>query len=159
MLRAGEIAASGADATCTLTYEERFLRRRVLKTDAGEDFLVDLPRTTSLDAGQAFVLSDGRHVSVRAADEPLIEITSNDLLRLVWHIGNRHCPAQIEASRVLVQPDHVIRDLMEKLGANLRDVVEPFTPEGGAYGHGRTHGHDHSHEHGHDHGHSHSHAH
>ncbi|MEM6594511.1 MAG: urease accessory protein UreE, partial [Pseudomonadota bacterium] len=47
------------------------------------------------------------------------QITSDALLRLIWHIGNRHCPAQIEATRVLVQPDHVIRDLMEKLGATV----------------------------------------
>jgi len=37
----------------------------------------------------------------------------------------------------------VIRDMLEKLGATLRDVREPFTPEGGAYGHGRTHSHAH----------------
>ncbi|MEM6408212.1 MAG: urease accessory protein UreE [Pseudomonadota bacterium] len=157
MLTAHEIAAEGADESCTLSYEDRFLRRKVLHTDAGEAFLADLARTTSLDAGQAFVLSDGRRVAVRAADEPLMEITSDALLRLIWHIGNRHCPAQIEATRVLVQPDHVIRDLMEKLGATVRDVVEPFTPEGGAYGHGRTHGHDHSHQHSHGHDHSHAH--
>lgn len=150
MLTSHTIADHGHDAACTLTYEDRFLRRKVLKTDADEPFLVDLPRTISLEQGQAFVLEDGRHVAVLAAEEPLMEITSPDLLRLVWHIGNRHCPAQIEANRILVQPDHVIRDLMTKLGAQVRDVTAPFTPEGGAYGHGRTHGHDHSHAH-HDH--------
>lgn len=143
MIRAGDIVHDGTDAVCTLSYEDRFLRRKVLKTDAGEAFLVDLPRTTSLEAGQAFLLEDGRRVAVAAAKEPLLEITAENLLRLVWHIGNRHCPAQIEAGRVLVQPDHVIRDLMEKLGATVREVAEPFTPEGGAYGHGRTHSHAH----------------
>ncbi|MEM7471766.1 MAG: urease accessory protein UreE [Pseudomonadota bacterium] len=151
MLTAHKIVDHGHDESCTLTYEDRFLRRKVLKTDKGEAFLADLARTTSLDEGAAFLLSDGRHVAVKAAAEPLMEITSEALLPLVWHIGNRHCPAQIEPARVLVQPDHVIRDLMEKLGATVRDVVEPFTPEGGAYGHGRTHGHDHSHVHSHEH--------
>ena len=33
------------------------------------------------------------------------------------------------------------------------DVVEPFTPEGGAYGEGRTMGHSHGPGHGHDHDH------
>jgi urease accessory protein len=62
-------------------------------------------------------------------------------------VGNRHTPCQIEAARLLIQPDHVIRAMLEQLGATVEDVVEPFTPEGGAYGHGRTHGHDHTHTH------------
>ncbi len=147
MLVSQNVVTHAGDTTCTLSYEDRFLRRKVLRTDTGEPFLVDLPRTTSLEAGQAFALEDGRHVAVLPAEEPLMEITSPDLMRLVWHIGNRHCPAQIEPARVLVQPDHVIRDLMTRLGATVHDVTAPFTPEGGAYGHGRTHGHDHSHTH------------
>ncbi len=140
---ASKIVKGRADETCTLSYEDRFLRRRVLATDAGEKFLVDLPHTTSLDDGDCFALGDGTLVEVKAAQEALLEITAPDLLPLVWHIGNRHCPAQIEQARVLVQPDHVIRDLMERLGAQVREIHAPFAPEGGAYGHGRTHGHSH----------------
>ena len=127
----------------TLTYEARFLRRRVLTTDAGEDTLVDLEQTSSLDHGDALLLDDGRHIAIAAAPEPLLEVTGADLPRLAWHIGNRHTPCQIEPGRLLIQRDHVIRDMLEKIGATLREVVEPFTPEGGAYGHGRTHGHAH----------------
>lgn len=157
MLVSQNVTRANSEETCTLSYEDRFLRRKVLRTDAGEAFLADLPQTRSLEHGDAFVLEDGRHVAVIPADEPLMEITAPNLLRLVWHIGNRHCPAQIEETRVLVQPDHVIRDLMEKLGATVRDISAPFTPEGGAYGHGRTHGHSHGHDHGHLHGHTHDH--
>ena len=134
---------SGAADAVTLTYEARFLRRKVLATARGERFLVDLPQTTSLNHGDAFELSDGRLIEVIAAEEPLIEITGPDLPRLAWHIGNRHMPCQIEPDRLLIQRDHVIRDMLEKLGATLRDVSERFTPEGGAYGHGRTHSHAH----------------
>ncbi len=136
-------AWSGAADAVTLTYEARFLRRKVLATARGECFLVDLPQTTSLNHGDAFELSDGRLIEVIAAEEPLIEITGPDLPRLAWHIGNRHMPCQIEPDRLLIQRDHVIRDMLEKLGATLRDVSERFTPEGGAYGHGRTHSHAH----------------
>ena len=159
MLRATRIVKGGGDDRCTLTYEDRFLRRRVLHSDGGEAFLVDLPHTTSLDAGQAFELEDGRLIGVTAANEPLMQITAPNLLQLVWHIGNRHCPAQIEDSRVLVQPDHVIRDLMVRLGAQVTEVSAPFMPEGGAYGHGRTHGHSHGDAHGHSHTHDHDHPH
>lgn len=143
MLTANRIVKGQSVLRCTLSYEHRFLRRRTLKTDTGEPFLVDLASTVSLEEGDAFELEDGRLIEIAAAQEELMEITSPNLLALVWHIGNRHCPAQIEVARVLVQPDHVIRALMEKLGATVRDVRETFTPEGGAYGHGRTHGHSH----------------
>lgn len=127
----------------TLSYEDRFLRRKVLLTDGGRRFLVDLEHTTSVNIGDAFELDAGRLISVRAASEKLLEITGPDLTRLAWHIGNRHTPCQIEPARLLIQADHVLRDMLERLGAPLRDVVEPFTPEGGAYGPGRTHGHAH----------------
>lgn len=143
----------GAIDTCVLSYEDRLLRRKVLNTDQGEKLLVDLPQATSVDHGDAFELSDGRLIAVIAAQEDLLEITAANLLPLVWHIGNRHCPAQIEAARVLIQPDHVIQDLMERRGATVTKVFEPFTPEGGAYGHGRTQGHSHGHSHAHAHEH------
>ena len=115
----------------------------MLATDDGEAFLVDLAQTKSLDHGGVLVLEDGREVEVIAAPEDLLEVTGDNLLRLAWHIGNRHTPCQIEENRLLIQHDHVIRDMLAKLGADIRETVEPFTPEGGAYGHGRTHGHAH----------------
>lgn len=129
--------------TVTLTYDARFLRRKVLQSDGGVSFLVDLEGTTSLNNGDALVLDDGRRIGVRPAPEDLLEISGPDLVRLAWHIGNRHMPCQIASDRLLIQRDHVIRDMLERLGARLRDVSEPFTPEGGAYGHGRTHSHAH----------------
>ena len=128
---------------CTLGYDERFLRRKMLKTGREDRFLVDLPHTASLNHGDAFELTDGRLIEVIAAAEDLLEITGDDLTRIAWHIGNRHTPCQIEPARLLIQRDHVIRDMLEKIGASVREVVEPFTPEGGAYGHGRTHAHAH----------------
>ena len=83
-------------------------------------------------------------------------MTGTDLPRIAWHIGNRHTPCQIESDRLLIQRDHVIADMLRRIGAEVIEVIEPFTPEGGAYGHGRTHGHDHSHSHGPE-GHAHSH--
>ncbi|GAA6159477.1 hypothetical protein NBRC116589_16510 [Ruegeria sp. HU-ET01832] len=127
----------------SLTYEDRFLRRKVLTCDSGEQILIDLSQTTSLDHGGALVLEDGREVLIQAAPEALLQVTSDDLTRIAWHIGNRHTPCQVEPDRLLVQVDHVIRDMLLKLGATVCEIREPFTPEGGAYGHGRTHGHAH----------------
>lgn len=134
---------SGPADACTLTYDERFLRRKVLTTRDGARFLVDLEHTESVDQGDAFELADGRLVAVTAADEELLEVRGNDLIRLAWHIGNRHTPCQIEGDRLIIRRNHVLQDMLNHLGARLTEVVEPFTPEGGAYGHGRTHGHEH----------------
>jgi len=130
-------------AHLALSYEDRFLRRKVLETSDGVPLLIDLPQTTSLDHGGVLVLEGGGEVAVIAAPEPLIEVVGDDLTRIAWHIGNRHTPCQIETSRLLIKPDHVMIDMLERLGASTRKVTEPFTPEGGAYGHGRTHSHAH----------------
>jgi len=131
---------------CVLTYDARFLRRKVIKTAHDETLLVDLEQTTSVEHGDAFELTDGRLIECVAAEEDLHKI-SGDLVRLVWHIGNRHTPCQIEPDYVLIQRNHVMKDMLERLGASIEDVHWPFTPEGGAYGHGRTHSHDHGHVH------------
>lgn len=135
-----------ADDTVSLTYDAQLLRRKRLTTDSGHTFLVDLPQTTAVTAGHAFVLDDGRKIAVLAAVEPLIRITG-DLARLAWHIGNRHAPCAVEEDALVVQREKVMRQMLEQLGAVVIDFDGPFTPEGGAYGHGRTMGHDHSHSH------------
>ncbi len=139
--RAGEWQE--ASERCVLDYEARFIRRKRLMTAQGNGFLVDLAQTVSLDHGDAFVLNTGTLIEVIAAREALIEVRGADLVRLAWHIGNRHAPCQIAPDRLLVQREKVMQDMLEKLGADLCEVEEPFTPEGGAYGMGRTHGHAH----------------
>ncbi len=126
----------------TLAYDERFLRRKRLVTVHDEGFLVDLAETTSLAHGDRLELDDGRLIEVLAAEEPLLVVTG-DLARLAWHIGNRHTPCQVEPDRLLIRQDHVLEAMLAQLGAKVARSIEPFTPEGGAYGHGRTMGHDH----------------
>lgn len=132
-----------AFAEVVLSYDERFLRRKRLETVGGEGFLVSLPETVSVTQGDAFQLDDGRFIAVVAAMEPVLVITG-DLPRLAWHIGNRHTPCQIEPDRLLIRQDHVLEAMLRQLGAQVTPRMEPFTPEGGAYGHGRTLGHDHA---------------
>ncbi|MBC7477714.1 MAG: urease accessory protein UreE [Pseudorhodobacter sp.] len=125
-----------------LGYDARLLRRKRLVTTEGEGFLVDLPAVTNLDDFWGFQLDDGRCIQVLPAEEPLLQITG-DLSRLAWHIGNRHTPCQIEPDRLLIRQDHVLEAMLRQLGAQVALVTEPFTPEGGAYGTGRTMGHSH----------------
>ena len=67
------------------------------------------------------------------------------LVRVAWHLGNRHLPTQIDHDRLLIRDDHVIVDMLKGLGAEVRKVRVPFDPEGGAYG---QHNHDTGHRHG-----------
>lgn len=131
-----------ATGRVVLGYEDRFLRRKRLVMSSGEAFLVDLAETANLLAGDAFELSDGRLVEIAAAQEPVL-VVRGDLVRLAWHIGNRHTPCQIEADRLVIRADHVLADMLCGLGATVTEGREPFTPEGGAYGMGRTMGHAH----------------
>lgn len=136
--------AAVADDHVELDYEARILRRRRLVSARGRAFAVDLPETRSVEDGDCFLLGDGTRIAVRAAPEPLIAVTG-DLPRLAWHIGNRHTPCKIEPDRLLIRDDHVMADMLERLGATIMRETGPFRPEGGAYGHGRTFGHDHGH--------------
>ncbi len=136
-------AFSGARDTCRLTYEDRFFRRKKLRSEGGQEFVVDMEKTTNFNHGDAFQLDDGVLIEIVAAPEPCLAVTGPDLARLAWHIGNRHTPCQIEPRRLVIRDDPVIGHMLEHLGASLAKVFEPFTPEGGAYGHGRTHSHEH----------------
>jgi urease accessory protein len=140
-----------------LDYEGRFVRRKRLATASGASVLVDLPQTVSLEDGAALVLGDGGRVRVVAAAEAVV-IVSGDLPRLAWHIGNRHTPCAIGADHLMIRRDHVLEAMLARLGAKLIPTEAPFTPEGGAYGHGRTLGHHHGDGHDHDdHDHDHHH--
>ena len=142
--------------TITLDGEDRHRRRAMLTSDSGISFLLDLPDATWLRHGDGLQLDDGRMIKVQAAPEDVIDITAPSpagLLRIAWHLGNRHLPTQLLGNALRIRRDHVIEALVERLGGTMAARSAPFDPEGGAYGHGRTHGHEHSHDHPHAHTH------
>ncbi len=146
MLRAVSIVSPGHGRepydNVTLDHDQRRLRRKLLHLGGGDDVLVDFPQTLTLEHGSALELEDGRLVAILAAPELLYEIRGRDaahLVRLAWHIGNRHTSAQLEDARILIKRDHVLKIMLEGLGASVRDVTEPFFAEHGAYhSHGDT---------------------
>ncbi len=165
--------------TLTLDHEDRSRRRLALKADGGLNILLDLDKTTTLGDGDAVRLEDGRLVLIRAAAQSLLEIRADNplrLMRVAWHIGNRHTPAEITTDAIYIENDHVLAEMVRGQGCAMAMVSRPFQPERGAYDHaghdhhdhahddacgcGHDHAaHDHSHAHAeHDHGHSHAHA-
>ena len=129
--------------TITLTYDKRFIRRKKLVSDNNFEFLVNFSGSVSLKKNDGFLLDNGSIILIKSAEEELLEITSNNLMKITWHIGNRHIPCQIENERLLIQVEKVIENLIIKLSGHVKKVKEEFNPEGGAYGLGRTHGHKH----------------
>ncbi|MFG1288347.1 urease accessory protein UreE [Xanthobacter versatilis] len=152
----------------TLDHHARHRRRFALTADGGTAFLLDLDKATVLDDGDAVKLEDGRLIRIKAAPEDLVEVTTANPLRLMkvaWHLGNRHVPTEITESAVYFVDDHVLTEMVRGLGAGVAKVTRPFRPEKGAYeaaeahgGHGHEdHGH---HDHGdHEHGHGEAHVH
>lgn len=161
--------------TVVLDFDDRHRRRMAMTGTRGLEFLLDLEQAVALRGGDALVLEDGRLIEVVAAAEPLLEIRGRDphhLVRVGWHLGNRHLPTQILAKALRIRRDHVIEAMVKGLGARVIEIEAPFDPEGGAYAdaghadghddHGHhdhgPHHHDHGHhDHGHDHGHEHHH--
>jgi urease accessory protein len=119
-----------------LQQDERRVRRKFLTLRNGGEVLIDFPQTTTLEPHSGLKLDDGRIVRILAAEELLYEIrakTQAHLIRLAWHIGNRHTSAQLEENRILIKRDHVLKNMLEGLGATINQVSEPFFAEHGAY--------------------------
>jgi len=151
MLRAERVERMGrwpsdcARGTVTLAFDARHRRRLRLTSDAGEPFLLDLERAAVLEDGDGLALSDGTWLAVKAAAEALIEITAPSpslLLRIAWHLGNRHLPVQLLDDRILIRADHVIEEMVRGLGGRVEAIEAPFDPEAGAYAGGHHHHHD-----------------
>lgn len=165
MLRATSIvrkAAVNADAiadTVTLDHEGRSRRRIALKSDAGVDFLLDLDKAAGLEDGDALKLEDGLLVQVRAALQRLLEVRAEiplRLLKIAYHVGNRHTPAEITPEAVYIEDDPVLAEMARGQGCIVTPIMRAFRPERGAYEHDRSHDHGH-HSHGHAQDHRHGH--
>ncbi len=142
---AGHWPEEKAVGTVTLDFDARHRRRIRLTTDRGEDVLLDLPKTVAMANGDGLQLDDGSWLRIQAATEQIIEVRHQDrhqLMRLAWHLGNRHLPTEIRDDALRIRPDHVIEDMLHRFGADLVKVEVSFQPEGGAYG---GNGHDHHH--------------
>jgi urease accessory protein len=146
MRRASQIKPAGqwTDAVdrVVLDADERQCRRSVLTAENGTTFLLDLPRATFLKDGDGLVLDDGMIIRVTGKAELLLEVVArsqNDLARFAWHLGNRHVDVQVMGTRLRIRRDHVLEDMLRRLGARPIPIEAPFDPEPGAYMHHHDH--------------------
>ena len=135
-------------------------KSRLLATDSlGRALNVFLPRGSVLRGGDVLVAEDGSLVRVKAAPQPVLVVTHCpdhgtpfDLLRAAYHLGNRHVPLELRPDRLLLEPDHVLADMLRAQHLIVTEARDAFEPEAGAYGAGagahagHAHGHDHAHD-------------
>jgi urease accessory protein len=143
--RACEWDASEAIDRVVLDAGDRQRRRVVLTGERGTTFLLDLERPATLRDGDGLVLDDGAIVRVAGECEPLLELTAKTplaLVRLAWHLGNRHTDVQIVGDRLRIRRDHVLEEMVRGLGATLTPIEAPFDPEAAAPGQDHHHSHD-----------------
>src|SRR5215470_15729608 len=134
---AGHWPTEKAAGSLTLDSDSRHRRRIRLTADQGEDVLLDLPKAIAMVDGDGLQLDDGRWLRVQAAAEEVVQIRHKDshqLMRLAWHLGNRHLPTEIRHEFLRIRPDCVIEDILRSFGADLSALRTAFQPEGGAYG-------------------------
>ena len=145
-------------------------RSRFEATDSlGRRIGVFLPRGVAVRGGDLLVTEDGSLIRVEAAPQTVLVVRADpqhgapfDLLRAAYHLGNRHVQLELRPDHLKLEPDHVLADMLRRMGLSVSEATLPFEPEAGAYeghGHARGHGHRHGHEHGDGDGHGHAHGH
>ena len=140
----------------TLTFHQREKSRLKVILPSQEEIGLFLPRGTVLKEGDVLTNSDGQMLEVIAAEETVSTVKADDphlLLRIAYHLGNRHVPLQVENTWLRYAHDHVLDEMVTLLGGVVLVEQASLHPESGAYGGGHQHGH--SHEHKHEHVHSH----
>jgi urease accessory protein len=126
-----------------IDYDRRFRRRIVLTTVLGAEVLIDLPQAVRLRDGDGLDVGSGV-IRVCAQAEDLMEIHAHEdgeLIRIAWHLGNRHLPVQLLDDRIRIRADHVIGAMVRGLGGHVDMIQAPFDPEAGAYAGGAGHHH------------------
>ena len=149
-------------AAVVLDWDTRQKSRFDTDDSQGRHLGVFLPRGTVLRGGDVLVTEDGSLVKVIATPQPVLVVRACpehgspfDLLRAAYHLGNRHVQLELQADRLLMEPDHVLADMLRQMHLLVSEELAPFEPEAGAYaaaGHDQGHAHDNSHDH--DHGHA-----
>ena len=132
-----------ADEQLVLPFERRQKSRLRTRLASGEEVGLFLPRGTILRGGDCLQGNDGRVVLVVAAPEPSLlvtALTSQELTRAAYHLGNRHVPLQVGDDWLRLGADYVLKDMLAGLGVQVSEETAPFEPEAGAYG-----GHVHKH--------------
>lgn len=131
------------DIILPLTAEQRQKTRQRIESDNGQIIHFQLPRGTHIHP-QNYFQNDTQTITLQvvAKAETIITVRATEplqLLKAAYHLGNRHVPLEVQTDYLRFAPDHVLEEMLQKLGVTLTKEAVPFFPEEGAYG-GHHHG-------------------
>jgi len=144
ILAAGTWDPAAEIDTVLIDFDRRHRRRILLRTEQGREVLLDLSQAARLREGDGLLVDDGV-VRVHAKAEKLLEIHAHspgEMVRIAWHLGNRHLPVQLLGDRIRIRADHVVEEMVRGLGGHAGAIEAPFDPEAGAYAGGHHDHHD-----------------
>ena len=145
-----------------LDWDTRQKSRFEALDSAGRRLAVFLPRGRIVRGGDVLVGEDGSLIRVEALAQPILVVTapaggdaasaSLALAKAAYHLGNRHVPLEVRADRLVLEPDHVLAEMLARMGLEVATTSGAFEPEPGAYDAApASHAHDARHDHGHEH--------
>lgn len=129
-------------AVVVLTHEQRERGRLKLVSKEGEEVRVFLPRGQPLQVNEYLKTTCGKVVQIEGAVESVALASAEDwhtFARACYHLGNRHTKIEIGRRWLRIKPDHVLEDMLHRLGLIVTHEEAVFNTENGAYAHGHHH--------------------
>ncbi len=111
---------------------------------SGRAVAIVLPRGDVMNPGDVLLSTCGQRLRIQAQPESLLRISAPnafELMRVTYHLANRHVKAMLTPEAIYIEPDAVLQQMVQFLGASVKPVIQPFLPEAGAYSPGHRHHH------------------
>ena len=121
----------------TLNSDQRRIFRGKRNSDCNQELLLQLPRRGSLYDGDILLTNHKNlYIQIIAKKENLLEITAKtkvELIKVAYHLGNRHLEIEISENILLTKSDHIIEELLKNFEVIFKNVEKKFSPEIGAF--------------------------
>ena len=141
--RHGVDTQSPVDDGIELSHEQREKGRIKSASSTGKEVRIFLSRGKPLAINEILSTKCGRKIRVLGQVESVAHAQCDDwetFSKACYHLGNRHVKIQVGEKWLRILPDHVLEDMLKKLGLSVIYEEAVFEPESGAYQHAH---HDH----------------
>lgn len=128
------------DDSIVLDHEQRAKGRLKVTSEGGSEVRMFLDRGNMLVIGSMLHSRCNRIIEVKGAEEEVALARASDWLsfsKACYHLGNRHVRLQLGEQWLCFKPDHVLEDMLKRLGLSVEHTRLVFDPEHGAYAHAR----------------------
>ena len=129
----------GSFVKLTLSSNERRILRGKRLTDCDQELILQLPREGKLKDGDILSTNESNfYVEIIAKTENLIAISSKskiELIKIAYHLGNRHVEVEIEEDILLTKSDYIIENTLKNFDVDIVNTQKKFFPEKGAHSH------------------------